>query len=132
MSLGSFALILGIVCYLFGFPLVFDDRKHIAWRKTVMNDEQMIRVVGTVFACLSVITLREHAILSKDIAGFVVFSAWVALAKSLVAAFSPSSTVAFYALVLRRFGNDDGGVLLTGFLTVLLGALYTYIGLALP
>lgn len=131
MSLSSFALIIGVYCYVFGFPLVFTDEKHLQWRKKVLRDENILRLLGTAFVMVSVTTLRYHWRLTSDGEGVVVFIAWAVFFKSMFMAWWPQY-FSFVATKIEEFLFESTQVqVFIGFVSVLLGALFTFLGLVL-
>jgi hypothetical protein len=132
MSLSSFALVIGVFCYVFGFPLVFSDDKHLQWRKKLIKDENMLRLLGTALLMISVTTLRYHWRITPDGEGAVIVIAWLAFLKSLFMAWWPAR---FSVIASKMDGvllaDSSGMQMFTGFVMVLLGALFTYLGLLL-
>ena len=131
MSLASFALVIGVFCYVYGFPLVFGDDKHIAWRKKMMNDENMLRFAGALFLSVAVTTLKYQWRMTADGEGLMVAVAWIVFVKAVLLALWPS----MYASLTERWVDAvfDNMHLqgFVGFVAVLLGALFTYMGLVL-
>jgi hypothetical protein len=84
MSLSSFALVIGVFFYVFGFPLVFSDDKHLQWRKKLLKDENMLRLLGMALLMITATTLRYHYRITPDGEGAVIVIAWVAFIKALV------------------------------------------------
>ena len=131
MSLSSFALILGVVFYVFGFPLVFSDDKHIAWRRKFLKDENILRLFAVVVISVAVTTLRRQHQISADGEGAVVFIAWIALIKGLFMAWWPATFGTYREMVEDSLLDSQAMQMFTGFIMVLLGALFTYLGLVL-
>lgn len=131
MALSSFALILGVFFYVFGFPLVFSDSAHLEWREKVLKDENALRIVGTILVALAVTTLRYHFRVTPDGEGVIIVVAWMALAKGLFIAWWPKH---FMQITMRFEGflfDSSTMQIFTGCIMVLLGALFTFLGLVL-
>lgn len=132
MSLSSFALVIGVFFYVFGFPLVFSDDKHLQWRKKLLKDENMLRLLGTALLMISVTTLRYHYRVTPDGEGAVIVIAWIAFIKALVLAWWPAKYSVYANRMNDMFVGDSSGMqMFTGFVMVLLGAVFTYLGLLL-
>jgi hypothetical protein len=132
MSLSSFALVIGVFFYVFGFPLVFSDDKHLQWRKKLLKDENMLRLLGTALLMISVTTLRYHWRITADGEGAVIVIAWLTFAKSLFMAWWPAKFSAIASKMDAMLLTDESGMqMFTGFVMVLLGAMFTYLGLLL-
>lgn len=132
MSLSSFSLILGVFFYVFGFPLVFCDLEYAEWRKKVMKDGNLVRIIGMAFAMIAVTTLRQQWSISGDGEGFVVAFAWIVFLKSLAMAWWPGHYERFHQALEERYMDIPAVSVFLGFLMVLLGALFTYFGILLP
>lgn len=131
MSLSSFSLIIGVLLYVFGFPLVFSDGSFLEWRKRVLRDENILRLVGAAFTAIAVTTLRYQWRITQDGEGIIVLVAWGVLLKGLFIAWWPRKFVALRERWMR-FGEDGGAMMnFFGFVMVLAGALFTYFGLLL-
>jgi heme/copper-type cytochrome/quinol oxidase subunit 2 len=131
MSLASFSLVLGVLCYVFGFPLVFGDEKHVAWRKKMMNDDNMLRVFGAVFLALSVSVLKYQYRVTPDGEGLMVALAWVTFVKSAIISLCPGHYSAFATHWMDMVYDNSHLQAFLGFMMVLFGALFTYLGLML-
>lgn len=132
MSLSSFALILSVFFYVFGFPLVFCDENYAAWRRKILKDGNMVRIIGMAFVMIAAVTLRRQWRMSGDGEGLVVLFAWIILFKSLFMAWWPK-----YYEGLRSYVEDEylaipAVSVIAGFLMVLLGAIFLYFGILLP
>lgn len=131
MALSSFALILGVMCYVFGFPLVFSDEKHLAWRRKFLKDENMLRLVAVVVISVAVTTLKRQWQYTPDAEGAIVIVAWIVLLKGLFMAWWPA-TFAQYREKMEDYLLDTQAMqMFVGFVMVLLGAFFTYLGLIL-
>jgi hypothetical protein len=132
MSLSSFSLVIGVLLYVFGFPLVFSDESFMEWKKKVLKDENMLRIAGAAITAMAVTTLRYQWRITQDGEGVIIAVAWMVLAKGLFVAWWPRK---YAALRERWFQKLDGGegafIAFWGFLMVLLGAVFTYFGLLL-
>ncbi len=132
MSLSSFSLVVGVFCYVFGFPLVFCDEKHLAWRKKFLRDENMMRMIGMAFTMVAAITLRRQWVISGDGEGLVVAVAWFVFAKSLFMAWWPAKYSKMRKRYEEYFFDTPAIQMFVGFLMVLTGALFTYLGILMP
>ncbi len=132
MSLSGFSLVVGVFCYVFGFPLVFCDEKHLTWRKKFMKDENMMRIIGMAFTMLAAITLRRQWVISGDGEGLIVAVAWFVLAKSLFMAWWPAKYSKMRERYEEYFFDTPAIQMFVGFLMVLGGALFTYLGILMP
>lgn len=131
MSLSSFTLTLGVLYYVYGFPLVFADEKHVIWRKKMMKDENILRFLGTLLIILAVNTLRRQSELTVDGEGFVVLIAWLALLKGLFIAWWPAQYSKLMESINDTVFDSQASQMFLGFVCVLIGALFTYLGLVL-
>ena len=132
MALSSFALILGVFCYVFGFPLVFSDDEHLAWRQRMMKDENVTRLIGMTFAVIAAVTLKRQWQISSDGEGIIVTIVWLTLGKSLLMAWWPAQFIVYRQRAEAAFFDTPAMRMFVGFIMVLLGALFTYIGILLP
>lgn len=131
MALSSFALLLGVFFYVFGFPLVFSDSQHLQWREKMLKDENALRVLGTILIALTVTTLRYHFQISPDGEGIVIAIAWLSLAKGLFMAWWPRHFMGIIARFEGFLFDSSTMQVFTGCVMVLLGALFTFLGLVL-
>ncbi len=131
MSLSSFSLLLGVFFYVFGFPMVFSDGKFMVWRKKLLKDEQTLRLFAAAMVGIAVTTLRRQWHVSADGEGIVVFLAWVTLVKGLFMAWWPGVSSRIGSSLEDSLLDSDAMQAFTGFVMVLLGALFTYLGLVL-
>ncbi len=132
MSLSSFSLILGVFFYVFGFPLVFLSEKYLSWQRKILKDENAMRLVGTGFVMVAALTLRRQWHVSADAEGGVVLVAWCVLLKSIFIAWWPSQFKNIRNLFEDLLVDIPALQIFVGCLMVLLGALFTYLGLLLP
>lgn len=128
MSLASFSLILGVICYVFGFPLVFTDEKHLAWRRAFVKDENILRFIAVAVISVAVTTLRYQHTVSWDGEGILVLFVWLTLLKGLFMAWWPAVFGSVAAAMEERFLGNQVLQMFVGFIMVLLGALFTYFG----
>ncbi len=131
MSLASFSLIIGVFFYVFGFPLVFLDEQHLAWRRKFLKDENMLRLISVGVLSIAVTTLRRQYQISPDAEGAVVFIAWIVLLKGVCMALWPASFGVYRAKMEVVMLSSEGMQVFAGFVMVLLGALFTYLGFML-
>lgn len=132
IALSSFSLILGVFCYVFGFPLVFSDDEHLAWRQRMMKDENVTRLVGMAFVVIAAVTLKRQWQISSDGEGIIVTIVWLTLFKSLFMAWWPAPFIVYRERAEAAFFDTPAMRMFVGFILVLLGALFTYIGILLP
>jgi hypothetical protein len=131
MSLSSFSLILGVYFYVFGFPLVFSDEKHLSWVKKFLKDENMLRLAAIAVISVAVTTLRRQWVISPDGEGVIIAIAWIVLLKGLVMAWWPATIIRVKGRMIESLMDSQGLQSFAGFVMVLLGALFTYLGLIL-
>ena len=131
MSLSSFSLIIGVFFYVFGFPIIFSDEKHLVWRRKLLKDENMLRLTAVAVISVAVTTLRRQYQITGDGEGAVVLIAWIVLFKGLFMAWWPAKFGAYRAKMENSLLDSQAMQMFTGFLMVLLGALFTYLGLVL-
>lgn len=131
MSLSSFTLIVGAFCYVFGFPLVFSDSKFVAWIKKLIKDETSLRIMALPIVAIAVTTLRRQWEVTPDGEGAIVVLVWLTLLKGLAYAWFPAQIVKFRSGIDAFLFGDQSMQMFTGFVMVLLGALFTYLGLIL-
>ena len=131
MSLSAFSLVIGVFCYVFGFPLVFSDSSHLEWRRKLLKDENMLRVLGTAFIAISVTTLRWNWRLTPDAEGFIVVVAWLTFLKALFMAWWPKIFSHVGTVIEEKIFSSQVTLAFVGFVMVLMGALFTYLGLIL-
>ncbi len=132
MALSSFSLILSVFFYVFGFPLVFHDERFAAWRKKILKDGNMVRIIGMAFVMIAAVTLRRQWQISRDGEGVVVATAWIVLLKSLFMAWWPKYYDGFRAYFEDEFLAIPAVSVFAGCVMVLLGALFLYLGILLP
>ncbi len=131
MPLSSFALIIGVVAYVFGFPLIFGDKDLVSWRKKLLKDETSMRFLGTTFAVLAVLALKRQWQVTWDADGLIVVLAWVTLAKGLLLAWWPDQITTMKGSFEERMFATQGMQTFSGLLMVAVGAIFTYLGLIL-
>ena len=132
MSLSSFALVLSVFFYVFGFPLVFCDENYAVWRKKILKDGNMVRIIGMAFTMIAAVTLRQQWKVTYDGEGLVVLFAWVTLLKSIFMAWWPKYYEGFRSYVEDEYLAIPAVSVIAGFLMVLLGAIFLYFGILLP
>ncbi len=131
MSLSSFSLIIGVFFYVFGFPLVFSDEKHLAWRRKFLKDENILRLIGVFVISLAVTTLKRQHAVTGDGEGAIVLIAWITLFKGLFMSWWPKTFGTFREKIEDSLLDSSAMQMFTGFVMVILGALFTYLGLVL-
>jgi hypothetical protein len=128
MSLSSFSLVIGVFFYVFGFPLVFSDESFVQWCKKLIKDLNVLRMWGAVLAAIAVTTLRYQWRVTPDGSGIIVLIAWVTLVKGILIAWWPKIFSRLRARVVEYFFGSQPVQAFTGFVMVLVGALFTYLG----
>lgn len=123
MTLSTFAMLLGITCYLFGFPLVFSEKKAVAWMKKWMKNDDSLRVVGAIMVFVTVLLLMHTWRLTWDAEGLVVLLAWLTLVKGLFFVWAPEIPSKLSLSFLT-----PATALLAGFALLVWGALLTFLG----
>lgn len=131
MAISSFSLILGVFCYVAGFPLIFCNEKHLRWRRKFLQDENMVRVAGAVLAALTVTVVRRQWLVTPDIEGAMVFVAWLLLLEGLFAAWCPDRFIRLRARWEDILLDYTGAQITLGFVLIFLAAGFTYLGLIL-
>lgn len=131
MSLSAFSLVIGVISYAFGFPLVFTDEAHMEWRRKMLKDENFLRIVGTAFIAIAATTLKYNWRITVDAEGIIILVAWLTLLKGLFVAWWPRKYSALRLKLEDRLFGTSGMQTFMGFLMVLFGALFTYFGLVL-
>ena len=131
MTLSSFALVLGVFCYLFGFPQVFCDHKKLAWRTKMLKDDSTIRLFGMGSVMIAVLVLRQQWQISSGIEGVIVIVVWLLLMAGLLCAWWPIGVSKFMLSTGKNF-SDSGSRIFVGCMMLLFGALFTYFGILLP
>ncbi len=131
MSLSSFSLIIGVFFYVFGFPLVFLDEQHMAWRRKFLKDENMLRLIAVGVLSIAITTLRRQYQISSDAEGAIVLIAWIVLLKGIFMALLPATFGAYRAKMEGALLSSEAMQVFAGFVMVLLGALFTYVGFML-
>lgn len=128
MELNTFALIIGLTCYLVGLPLLLTEKQAVNFLKKVFkSDEPFISLIGVITFLICAATLRRQWDLTPDAEGLVVLMAWVGLFKGLFFAWQPKEASRIVLHVLTKHAND----LLYGFFSIVWGALFTYLGFAI-
>ena len=131
MPISSFALIIGVVAYACGFPLIFGDKDAVSWRKKILRDESTLRFIGITFSVLAVLTLKKQWNFTPDPDGLVILIAWASLAKGLLMAWWPDQFVALKGSWNDRMLSTPLMQTITGLLMVIVGAFFTYLGLVM-
>lgn len=131
MSLSAFALVLGVTLYLVSFPMIFLDKKAIAWRKRLSNSEDSLRVFGWVFGAVSVLVLKTQWNVTADADGILVVMAWLTLVKSVVLAWFPAWYIDSILPIKEQMTATATSQMFFGFVGVILAAFFTYLGVVL-
>ncbi len=126
MTLPAFAMTLGVMCYLIGFPLIFSEKKAVAWIKKWCKDAVTIRAAGAILTVLSLLVLKMNWRLMWDAEGLIVFLAWLTLVKGVFLAWWPDVP----SKILMNFLSPATAMLL-GFALLVWGALLTFLGFIL-
>lgn len=128
MTIATFAIAAGVLCYLFGFPMIFAEDQAIAWRRKLLKDDVAIRLFGAAMAIFSAMALRTQWVVTGDGEGIIVFIAWVQMIKGLYIAWWPSKYSELIAWDEEKFHAPVWQVL-HGVLMVFIGAFLTYLGI---
>lgn len=129
MTLSAFALIIAFVCYLLGVPLLIAEDRAVAWhKKFYKGNDILVSLVGGAFFIIAALALRVQWRLTLDGEGFVVLIAWLTLLKGLAIAWMPAKSSKIAVSFLSKRSMD----LLAGFLLIVWGALFLYLGYAIP
>lgn len=131
MQLSTFALLIGVVWYVLGFPLVFSDKRMTAWRRKMQKDETFLRMTGTVFAVISVLVLKTQSTFTPDADGVLVVIAWIILVKALFMAWWPDQYSQMRIKFEESWMRTKQSHMMLGILMLLAGAFFTYLGLIL-
>lgn len=132
MSLSSFSLVLGALFYVVGFPLVFLDEKFLAWKKKFIRDENALRICAFFMISVAVVTLRRQWEISSDGEGVLVLLVWIVLIKGALTALFPAAVGRTKERMEKMLLGTQALQMFAGFVMVLLGALFTYLGILLP
>jgi len=111
--------------------MVLGDRKHLAWRKRFLGDENSIRLLSVVGLSLAALTLKYQSIITPDGEGIVVFVAWLALLEGILMALTPAWYVRMKAQAGKALVKNESGQMFWGVIWVLAGAFFTYMGMVL-
>ena len=131
MPISTFAIILGVMAYALGFPLVFGDKDVVAWRKKLIKDEYMLRFLGVIFAILAVLVLKKQWNITWDADGLVVLLAWLTLAKAFLMAWWPDQVAVMRGPWEDKMLSTQTMQMVSGLLMVLAGCFMTYLGLVM-
>jgi hypothetical protein len=131
MALSSFSLVLGVFCYVAGFPLIFCNEKHLQWRRKFFQDENMVRAVGAVLSAVVVTVLRRQWHITPDAEGVMVALAWILLLTGLFAAWWPDRYIRLRSRWEDILFDYRGVQIIVGFVLVILAAGFTSLGLLL-
>ncbi|MEQ1849312.1 MAG: hypothetical protein ABL890_01850 [Candidatus Peribacteraceae bacterium] len=132
MSLAVFSLTLGVFCYAAGFPMVMNDKKHIAWRKKLLADTNVIRSFSIIVAVIALATLKMQWEITPDGEGVMVVLAWLMLLESAFMLLFPARYSEVKLKVMNALMPNEAMQSFFGFVAILFGALLTYMGLMLP
>ncbi|MDD5054850.1 MAG: hypothetical protein PHZ00_01115 [Candidatus Peribacteraceae bacterium] len=131
MAISSFSLVLGVFCYVAGFPLIFCNEKHLEWRRKFFLDENMVRAAGAILAAVVVTVVRRQWLVTPDGEGVMVLLAWLLLFTGLFAAWWPDRFIALRSKWERILFDYRGAQITLGFVLIFLAAGFTYLGLIL-
>ncbi len=132
MSLSIFALILGVHCYLWGFPLLVGDQAVIGWMKKLLKDAFHLRLFGGLFALVAAATLRVQWQVTWDGEGLVVLLAWITLLKCVFVAWWPEKYGKWKLSLWQGTFGGAAGEALAGLIVVAVGAFLTYLSFSIP
>jgi hypothetical protein len=128
MTLASFSIAAGLLCYLFGFPMIFAEDQAIAWRRKLLKDEVVVRLLGAFLAVIAGMALRTQWMVTADGEGIIVFIAWIQLIKGAYLAWWPNKYAELIAWDEEKFHAPVWQVL-HGILMIFAGAFLTYLGI---
>lgn len=131
MSLASFSLVLGVLCYVLGIPMVAGDRSHLSWRRKFLADANNIRLLSVLALSISVATLKYQWEITPDGEGLMVLIVWLGLLEGALMALVPAWYVRMKGQMTRALMNKESGKLFWGIVSVLAGAFFTYMGFVL-
>lgn len=131
MALSSFSLILGVFCYVAGFPLIFCNEKHLQWRRKFFQDENMVRAAGAVLTALVVTVVRRQWQVTPDAEGIMILWAWILLFVGLFGAWWPHRFIKVRAHWEDILFDYRGVQVIVGFVLIILAAGFTSMGLLL-
>ena len=131
MHVSTFALVLGVMWYVQGFPLVFSDKQVTAWRKKVMKDETALRYMGLFWSVLAVLVLKTQPHFTPDADGLLVVVAWIILVKGLFTAWWPDQYSEMRLNLEKTWLKTHESHMTLGVIMIGVGAFFTYLGLIL-
>lgn len=108
------------------------DAKHAAWRKKLVRDEYLLRLIGVVLAVVCIATLNRQWEISPDGEGLVVAIVWITLIKAAILAWFPSWETKLKTWAEDTFLSTEGMQVFVGLVVILIAAFFTYLGLVLP
>ncbi len=91
----------------------------------------MLRLIAVTVISVAVTTLRREHSISPDGEGVVVLIAWIVLLKGLFMAWWPARFGAYREKIEGVLLDSAAMQMFVGFLMVILGALFTYMGFVL-
>lgn len=130
MTLSSFAMVIGIACYLIGFPLIFSEARTIAWKKKFFKDDVALRLSGAICTIIAGVLLRRQWAITGDAEGLVVFVAWLVLVKGVITTWWPETCMSVLSWEEKTMRAPVWKVVY-GVVLVLIGGLFTYFGIVL-
>ncbi len=128
MPISHFALILGVLCYLFGLPMLFAEKRSLAWRKKFLKNDALLRVIGGAFVVMAVLVLKIQWYITQDADGIIVLLAWMSLFKCLLLVWWTDQYAQFALRMEARMESVPALHLFCGLIKVALGAFLTYLG----
>jgi hypothetical protein len=129
MSLSSFALILGAIYYVIGFPLVFTDKKFGEWLDRTLKNEDTLRLIAFPFIGIAVTILGRQSAITPDAEGLLVALAWITLLKGLMMVWWTTEFSRMKDASIDFVLSSYATQIIFGSLLVILGAFFTYLGL---
>ncbi len=131
MALSTFALVLGVIWYVVGFPLVFNEKRATAWHKKILKSETVLRYTGIIMAVLAILALKTQWHYTPDADGIVVVVAWATLVKALFIAWWPEQYSQMRTGFEHQWLKTHESHMTLGVVLIALGAFFTYLGLVL-
>ena len=132
MSLAVFSLLLGVFFYAAGFPMVMGDKKCASWRTKFLADTNAIRMASVVLLSVTAATLKYQWELTQDGEGLIVLLAWVTMLEGACMLLFPEWYGQMKSKFLKMVTGSDAAQSFWGFVAILLGAFFTYMGIMLP
>ena len=98
MTLSTFALVLAVIEFLFGFPLLLFPKKTGRLLLDLTKADLLYRTIGALFLVLCVLVLAQGMSVGTDVPGLIRLVAWVGAIKCLIICWWPEK----HALLAER------------------------------